>query len=576
MVTPPAGESSPSDSISRDERLVALLDELTQRLHEGDMPLLDEVVREHPEFEEDLRELWGALVFTEEVARGPGIDSDALRTNTLDLGASDTVAPSLQGMPERIGEFRIIREIGRGGMGVVYLAEQDEPRRDVALKMLIQGQMAPAIDLARFRAEAEAAARLDHPHIVPVFEVGSHEGTPFFTLRYIPGESLSHRVGRQGPLSGRQAAEILAPICRAIHYAHSSGVLHRDLKPSNILLDEQGTPYVSDFGLAKRMEGEATLTQSGAILGTPSYMAPEQAQGSRGELSPQSDVYSLGAVLYFLVTGRPPFQASTPLDTVLAVLEQDPPPPRLLNPGIDRDLEMIIQRCLQKPPDMRYSSAEDLARDLEAYLRGDSLSIHSIRLGELFSRMLRSTHHAAIMENWGLLWMLHSVVVLVLCTLTNVLKNADRATPWNCLFIWSVGFGAWAAIFWWLRRRAGPLTFVEKQIAHIWGASILGSSSLFFLEMMLGLEALTLSPVLAIIGGMIFFAKGGILTGLFYVPSGVCFATTFLMAAYPRYDIFLFGLVTALSFFFPGLKYYRIRNRGRRREAKSSPRKSTS
>ncbi len=551
-----------SNSPSREERLVQLIEQLTQKLHAGESPSLDEVVQAHPEFEEDLRELWGAILITEGVAREAKKVSEDSPTQILTDSLLESTRPVWQ-TPSEIGDFKIIREIGRGGMGVVYEAEQQNPHRKVALKMLLQGQLAPETDFIRFQAEAQAVAQLDHNNIVALFEVGSHENIPYFTLRLIEGENLATKITRDGPLSPREAAQLLAPICSAIHYAHSKGVLHRDLKPSNILLDDQGTPYVTDFGLAKRMEAGATLTQSGAILGTPSFMAPEQAQGNRGQLSPQSDVFSLGAVLYYLVTGRPPFQAQTPLDTVLSVLEQDPPLPRLVNPNIDRDFEMIIMRCLQKPSELRYQSAHDLAQDLEAYINGDSLSVKSLHIKELISRMFRSTHHAEVMENWGLLWMLHSAVLIVLCGLTNLLKHWGHANPFNCLMIWSVGFGAWAALFWSLRRRAGPITFVEKQIAHVWGASILGSSCLFFVEIAMDLPALTLSPILAVIGGIVFFAKAGILTGQFYITSLAMFLTAFLMTRFKDIDIILFGLVSATSFFLPGLKYYRIRKRER-------------
>ena len=234
---------------------------------------------------------------------------------------------------------------------------------------------------------------------------------------------------------------------------------------------------MADFGLAKRLDAGPSLTSPGAIVGTPGYMAPEQVVGEgRGRIGPASDVYSLGAILYQMLTGRPPFQAATALDTIFLVLEQEPLPPHLLNPRVDRDLELIALKCLQKPADLRYPSAAALAGDLEAYLAGEPISARSGRITAVVSRALRETHHAAVLENWGLLWIWHSVVVLLLCLLTNTLQERGVTSPGPYVLIWTVGFGTWALIFWSLRHRGGPVTFVERQVAHVWGASMIGCS----------------------------------------------------------------------------------------------------
>jgi tRNA A-37 threonylcarbamoyl transferase component Bud32 len=554
MINPVAGKSLAMN----DQRLAHILSEVTDRMRRGESPELKALQQQYPDLAGDLQEIWPALVLAEELAQ-PSPDHEEQTSAPVPGSPSpENSAPS--SLPRAFGDYELLEEIGRGGMGVVYKARQKSLNRIVALKMVLRGELASASDLARFRAEAESAARLEHPNIVPVYDVGECDGQAFFTMKYVEGTTLRQKSA-QGPLPPRDAARYLAAICRAIDFAHQRGILHRDLKPSNVLIDRDDRPLVADFGLAKRVEGGSSLTGTGHILGTPSYMAPEQAAGSRGRLSPATDVYSLGTILYELLTGRPPFQAASPVDTLMLVLEQDPFLPRLLNRNIDRELEMICLKCLQKPADLRYPSAAQLANDLEAYLNGEPVSARSGSFNYVLGRLFRETHHAAVLENWGLLWMWHSLALIVLCSATNVLYLRGVTGVGPYLAIWILGLGTWASIFWALRRRAGPVTFVERQIAHVWMASTLGSISLFGIEVLLGLPVLKLSPVLAILGGMIFLIKAGMLSGSFYFSAAACFATAVLMAIFPSIGLFLFGFVTAACFFIPGLKYYRQRLR---------------
>jgi tetratricopeptide (TPR) repeat protein len=276
-------------------------------------------------------------------------------------------APPLPSIPG----FEVVRELGRGGMGVVFLATQLWLRRPVALKM--PPAELGADDWRRFRTEAEAAARLHHPHVVQVYETGEHQGRPFMVMELLGGGSLAQKLA-QAPLAPRAAAELLEVLARAVQHAHERGVVHRDLKPANVLLAEDGTPKVTDFGLARRLDLGSAHTLTGAVLGTPSYMAPEQAAGRAREAGPPADVYALGAILYECLTGRPPFRGATLGETTLQVLHQEPVPPRKFQPSVPRDLETICLKCLRKEPPKRYASAGDLADDLRRQLDGRSVA----------------------------------------------------------------------------------------------------------------------------------------------------------------------------------------------------------
>jgi tetratricopeptide (TPR) repeat protein/predicted Ser/Thr protein kinase len=266
------------------------------------------------------------------------------------------------------GDYELVEEIGRGGQGVVYRARQKSLNRTVALKVIGLGHWATEAHLKRFRREAEAAASLEHAGIVPIHEVGERDGSCYFSMKFIEGGQLDEVV-RRTPISIRQAVELIVKVARTVHYAHEHGILHRDIKPGNILLDQKGEPHLTDFGLARLVETESTVTRTKEVLGTPSYMAPEQAVGETTKLSNATDVYGLGAVLYQLLTGQPPFAGGTTYETVKLLLETEPRRPRLLNPKIDRDLSAICLKCLEKDPQGRYPAAAGLAEDLEHWIK---------------------------------------------------------------------------------------------------------------------------------------------------------------------------------------------------------------
>ncbi len=347
--------------------------------------------------------------------------SPAKRSPTTAASASrDT---PLEASTARFGDYELLATIARGGMGIVYRARQVRLNRVVALKMILAGQFATDEDVQRFHTEAEAAAGLDHPGIVPIFEVGEHQGQHFFSMGFVDGESLAARLARS-PLPPKEAADLVRKIAVAVQYAHERGVIHRDLKPANVLL--QGpvdsdvaslVPKVTDFGLAKNLAGDSNLTDTGQILGTPNYMPPEQAAGRVAEVRETADVYSLGAILYAALTGRPPFQAASRMDTLLQVLESDPAPPRTLNRAVPRDLEIITLKCLAKEPKQRYASARALSEDLQRFIDDEPILARPLGPIRRFRRWTkrRPVLSGCLVSLVGLALMLAGVGTLAAC-----------------------------------------------------------------------------------------------------------------------------------------------------------------
>src|SRR6266849_3681220 len=301
---------------------------------------------------------------------------------SLDNENDEASEPTIARMLKDFGDYELLEEIGRGGQGVVYRARQKSLNRTVAVKVIALAHWATEAHVKRFRMEAEAAASLNHPCIVPIYEVGERDGACYFSMGLVEGGQLD-AVAKREPIPIRHAAELIAKLARAVHYAHEHGILHRDIKPGNILLDAKGEPHLTDFGLARLVETESTVTRTMEVLGTPSYMAPEQARGQSEQLTRATDVYGLGTVFYQLLTGHPPFAGGTTYETIRLLLETEPRQPRLWNSKIDRDLATICLKCLDKDPKRRYASALALAEDLEHWLKHEPIRAH--RTG-IFSR----------------------------------------------------------------------------------------------------------------------------------------------------------------------------------------------
>jgi serine/threonine-protein kinase len=381
------------DHPPEEEAQAAALDRYLARLQAGERPDPAELLAAHPALASTL----ACLDALERLAppapvRAGQAAADAQNNQATVAEPLASVeapgAPVAEQVGNEFGKFELLHELGRGGMGVVYKARQKDLGRLVALKMILRSQLDSAEVVRRFHDEARAAAGVQHPNITAVYEAGHVHGQPYFAMQYVHGTSLAGRLAR-GALAPDDAARVVAAVARAVAHLHEHGIVHRDLKPGNILLDEQGRPYVTDFGLAKLLEGDQQQTTSGAILGTPSYMAPEQAAGQSAHVGPRSDVYSLGAILYECLTGRPPFRAGSQMETLLQVLENEPVAPRELNPALPRALESICLRCIEKAPERRYAGAAEVADNLERYLNGEPVEGLTPGLGPRIGRWAR-------------------------------------------------------------------------------------------------------------------------------------------------------------------------------------------
>jgi hypothetical protein len=464
----------------------------------------------------------------------------------------------------KFGDYELLAEVARGGMGVVYKARQISLNRVVALKMM-KDQLGAADGVQRFRYEAEAAARLKHPNIVAVYEVGAVDGQPFFSMGFIDGPSLAQRLSA-GPLPGRAAARYVGTVARAVHYAHGQGILHRDLKPSNILIDGNGQPQVTDFGLAKQLGVGGGPTLSGSVLGTPEYMAPEQAAGRIKDLGPACDVYGLGAVLYALLTGRPPFASESVLDTLQLVVEKDPVPPRLLNPKVDHDLETICLKCLEKDPKNRYASAGEVADDLERFLGGESIHARSFNVIDRLARALGRGHHDVEFSGWGTMMLVLAAIMVAeeLVVFLLLLPGPPYPTGWGILLRF-VQFVLVGLVFWRVRSRSTllPTTPAERQMWSVWigylAAAVLAGAVIRLLSIRdPNFDEACVYPFLALLTGLAFFVLGSSYWGRCYAFGLAFFALAVVMAFNLTLAPLEFGLLWGVALVIIGLRLRRL------------------
>ncbi len=453
--------------------------------------------------------------------------------------------------------YSIRRELGRGGMGIVYEAHQHRANRSVALKMVLGSQTATAEEFLRFRAEAEAVARLQHPHIVAIFDVGEHEKCPYFSMEYCAGGSLSSKLG-EAPLPERAAAELLMKIAKGVAAAHSSGIVHRDLKPGNILLTAEGEPKIADFGLAKVIgPGERNLTATGAVFGTPSYMAPEQASASK-RIGPPADVYALGAILYELLSGRPPFRGDTPTDIILQLLAEDPIALRELNTNVSRDLEAIVEKCLDKDPLRRYSDAGELVRDLERFLNGEAVSASK---SGFFGQLVGAVDRVQLQEKFAsfgnVLLSLAPVMFLAEAWTTFCARNDF---PRELVM---VGRGIQAVLFFvlvgafrkWNLKPNGP---AERQLYATWAGYLIACFAYGFAgAVRVGLDhgrAMEYYPGFCAITALAFFTMAPSFWGYCWVIGAGWAALAFAMLLKLEWASLMFGAAWALVLLLIGLR----------------------
>lgn len=467
------------------------------------------------------------------------------------------------------GDYELLEEVGRGGMGVVFRARHRDLNRVVALKMILAGQWADEAEIARFRAEASAAAKLNHPGIVPIFEFGQVNGQHYYAMPYVEGPSLAERI-RSGPLAARDAASLLQRVAEAVAHAHAKGVVHRDLKPANVLLttgvseraltsleDSRCEPRITDFGLAKQMSAEPGLTRTGQAVGTPSYMSPEQAMGRVAEVGPASDIYALGALLYELLVGRPPFRAASVAETLKQVVESAPAPPRLLDATVPVDLETICLKCLEKSPEHRYSSALAVAHDLQRFLEGEPIHARSVNLASRVAMALAKLRHEEEFGGWGRAVACAGGVVLA-AHLAIFALEALSYPP--IISYWTprvLMFASLFAIFWLNRPHSLlPTNSAERLIWALWSGLFVSLASVNLVLATAGVPTELSYAISAVLGGFCFLILGSHLWGGCYAIGAAFFLAAPWLAQFPRWAPLGDGLLWFIALLVLGLHYW--------------------
>ncbi len=471
--------------------------------------------------------------------------------------AMSAFVPVPEALGGAFGPYELLDELGRGGAGVVYRARQRAPDRVVALKVISEFQFPSSRERQRFVSEASIASRIVHPGIVPVFDVGVHEGRDYYTMALEEGGSLKERLA-DGPLEPRAAAQLLIELCDAVHFAHEQGVVHRDLKPANVLFDASGHPRITDFGLAKDVSTSEGLTLTGEVVGTPSYMAPEQIAGTSA-IGPTTDVYALGCVLYTCLTGKPPIRAASVPATFHQILETPPVPMRLANPSVPRDLDAIALMCLEKRAEHRYASARALGDDLRAFLEERPIQADDGRTNAFLRLLAQETRHTDVMARWSRIGMVHAALNFAMFAATGVLLLAGVSGGWPYVALWVPGLALATAVPVFLRSRQGPLTPIELQLSYVWGIFALSVVVAGLCQGLTRGTVFDLVPAVFVLAAFAIACMSVILRGSFYPLAIACGLCAVASAAGPPWTMVPAGTALAALHFAIALRAGKLR-----------------
>ncbi len=554
----------------RQQRLECAIATFLDHEAQGSSRDADELIAAYPDLATDLREfLANHQRIVQIVNSSHPNDRLAIEVPNVAItprqNSSDFVEENSPKSSHRIfGDYELLHEIARGGMGVVYKARQLSLNRTVAIKMILQGTLAGSEEIERFKLEAKAVAQLTHPQIVVIYDVGHCDDQYFYAMEYVEGRSLA-QVLRAGAISPRRAAEYVEQVAKAIHFAHQNGVVHRDIKPSNILIDEYERARVTDFGLAKHVDRGDELTLSGQMVGTPAYMAPEQITNRRGDIGPLCDVYSLGVLLYELLTKQLPFAGRDQFETLLQVLDCDPQSPRKVNSQVPRPLEMICLKCLEKDPQRRYASAADLADDLSRFLAGDPISLSSSKLVDRLMRTLERSQYDREIHTWArmlmhLAWI--SLATHVLVFFNHTIRPPHPLAGLIAIRLFEVV--GMAAVLWGLREHwFPPRGAPARQLLSLWLGYMAGSLTLVIIAFLNSPPGTTFNdfrayPPLAVLASLLFITLGSSYWGYCYTIGSLFLVLGILMTFWLAAAPLLFGVAWAASLSILSLRLHRL------------------